>query len=258
MKIESQPDDSTCGPTCLHAVLRHFGEAVSLDEIIRETPELQQGGTLAVLLGIQAIRRGYQATIYSFDLKVLDPSWFGATSSDDARERHAHLLPSEIIERLRQQAEFKSGDSLAVASEGYIEFLELGGILKMEDLTPQLLRGYLERSLPLLTGLSATYLYRQAREFGPNLDEDDIRGIATGQFVVIHEYDRQDQTISIADPFLPNPLGQKHHYKVDFDHLVCSILLGVLTFDANLLVIEPNPNSIAIRNTNGNRNPEHN
>ena len=32
--------------------------------------------TLAVLLGCHALRRGYEATIYTFNLQVFDPTWF--------------------------------------------------------------------------------------------------------------------------------------------------------------------------------------
>lgn len=33
---------------------------------------------------------------------------------------------------------------------------------------------------PIIVGLSATYLYKSAREFGANLDYDDLRGEPTG------------------------------------------------------------------------------
>lgn len=43
----------------------------------------------------------------------------------------------------------------------------------------------------------------------------------------------------VADPYLPNPLAEDHYYEVELDRLVCAILLGVLTHDANLVMIEP-------------------
>jgi hypothetical protein len=36
----------------------------------------------------------------------------------------------------------------------------------------------------------------------------------------------------------PNPL-QSQYYSVSFDRLINSIMLGIVTYDANLLVIEP-------------------
>ena len=32
--IEPQPDDTTCGPTCLHAVYRYLGLEAGLDEVV--------------------------------------------------------------------------------------------------------------------------------------------------------------------------------------------------------------------------------
>ena len=43
-----QPDDASCGPTCLHAVYRYFGEDVPLGRLRAAIPELPDGGTLAV------------------------------------------------------------------------------------------------------------------------------------------------------------------------------------------------------------------
>ncbi|HSH00654.1 MAG TPA: peptidase-C39 like family protein, partial [candidate division Zixibacteria bacterium] len=70
-----QPDDVTCGPTCLTQVYRYFGLEKSLKDVIRETPRNPDGGTLAVYLGIDAMRNGFHPVIYSYNLRVFDPSW---------------------------------------------------------------------------------------------------------------------------------------------------------------------------------------
>jgi hypothetical protein len=56
---------------------------------------------------------------------------------------------------------------------------------------------------------------------------------------VLCGYDKQQRKVLVADPYLPNPLADDHYYDVELDRLVCAILLGVLTYDANLLIIEP-------------------
>ncbi len=76
LKILPQPTETTCGPTCLHALYRYFGERISLDRIIKEIPYLEEGGTLAVTLGNHALSRGYKATIYTYNLHIFDPTWF--------------------------------------------------------------------------------------------------------------------------------------------------------------------------------------
>lgn len=74
--IQSQPDEVTCGPTCLHALYQYYGEDISLKQVIREVKQLKAGGTLAVMLGNHALQRGYKAYIYTYNLNVFDPSWF--------------------------------------------------------------------------------------------------------------------------------------------------------------------------------------
>ena len=209
---------------------------------------------LAVWLGCHALRRGYRVVVYTFNLRVFDPTWFqGMPSSESADGRSSPANPStshpsrlrgdvpaaQLIERLTAQMAAKSSEKLHAASRAYIEFLQLGGTLRMQDLNANLIRRYLKRSIPVLTGLSATYLYDCPREFGVDCVPDDIRGLATGHFVVLCGYDKRRQTTRVADPYRSNPLAQDHFYEVGLDRLVCSILLGVLTYDANLVVIQP-------------------
>jgi len=71
-----QPDDITCGPACLHSVYEYYGDSISLQRVITEVKSLKGGGTLAVLLGNHALKCGYKATIYTYNLHVFDPTWF--------------------------------------------------------------------------------------------------------------------------------------------------------------------------------------
>ncbi len=234
--ILPQPDDETCGPTCLHAVYRYWGEDISLDEVIDSAKSLNivgaGRGTLAVMLGIHALLRGYRATLYTFNLNVFDPTWFGENGS---------ATPGFLSDKLIKQAEAKSVEDprFRVATDSYLEFLKLGGDIRFRDLTSRLISGFIRDGIPVLTGLSATYLYRCAREFGPNDDYDDVRGSPAGHFVVLHGYDPKPRQITIADPLKDNPGFESQQYTVSMGRLVPSIMLGVLTYDANLLVIEP-------------------
>lgn len=249
LEILPQPDDSTCGPTCLHAVYGYFEDPLSLEQVIQETPSLEDGGTLAVLLASHALRRGYRATIYTYNLKVFDPTWFHGTGShcepespqaaSRNRSRTGRLKRADLIDRLQAQIEAKESAKLRAACRAYIEFLRLGGKLRMQDLNAALIRRFLKRSIPILTGLSSTYLYLCEREVEADFEHDDVRGVPTGHFVVLCGYNAQRRTVQVADPYEPNPLSVNHHYEVALDRLICAILLGVLTYDANLLVIEP-------------------
>lgn len=226
LDILPQPDDTTCGPTCLHAVYGYYGDRPDLGTVIADVPTLPGGGTLGVLLANHALRRGYRAVIYTYNLRLFDPTWFLHPETD-------------IADRLRRQAAAKEDAKLRFASEAYVDYLALGGQLRFRDLTASLLRRYLNRQIPILTGLSSTYLYQAMREFGPDMKDDDIRGEPAGHFVVLRGYDKQERTIHVADPLESNPYAADHHYELPIERVLCAILLGIVTDDANLLIIEP-------------------
>ena len=220
-----QPDETTCGPTCLDAIYRYWGEGAQLDEIIARTRKLQYGGTFAIFLACDALRQGYQATIYTYNLTVFDPTWFAPGV--------------DIAERLQRQREEKKDSRLQYVTEGYLEFLKLGGRLRLTDLSRPLIRGLLRKNLPIITGLSSTYLYRAAREYGPDDTPDDIRGLPAGHFVVLAGYDREKRNVLVADPYWRHPYSPSHEYWVNIDRLIGAVLLGIVTHDANLLVVYP-------------------
>jgi hypothetical protein len=146
-----------------------------------------------------------------------------------------------LAAKLKAQVARKSDPKLQIATSGYLAFLELGGELRFEDLTSALIRRHLKRSQPILTGLSATFLYRDVRERLMDGADDDIGGYPAGHFVVLCGYDRQTRTVLVADPLHPNPFSTSRVYSTSIDRVLNAVLLGVLTFDANLLVLTPSP-----------------
>ena len=225
LDISMQPDDITCGPACLHSVYEYYGDSISLQQVITEVKSLKGGGTLAVLLANHALKRGYRATIYTYNLHVFDPTWFTEKES--------------VAEKLKQQEAIKNDEKLTFATHGYLEFLERGGSLLFEDLTIGLIRKFLKKSIPILTGLSSTYLYRAVRENPENDKDDNIAGIPTGHFVVLCGYDKSQREVLVADPYKMKPVSNDHYYMVSIARLLGAVLLGILTHDANLLIIEP-------------------
>jgi hypothetical protein len=43
----------------------------------------------------------------------------------------------------------------------------------------------------------------------------------------------------VADPYQENPFYRNNYYEVKTTRLINSIMLGIVTYDANLLVVEP-------------------
>lgn len=227
LTILPQPDEATCGATCLQAIYRYWGLKDSLSELAARMHRLPQGGTFAVFLAVDALRRGLSASIYTYNLLVFDPTWFFGM----ARE--------QLSERLARQREVKPEPRLQQVTPGYLEFLRLGGRLRFSDLTLELMRRILKRRLPIITGLSSTYLYRHPREDGMRDVADDIVGTPAGHFVVLAGYDPHRNRMLVLDPYQPHPYGATHEYWVSAARVVGAILLGIVTHDANLLVIHP-------------------
>lgn len=229
IKILSQPDDETCGPTSLHAVYNYYGDDIPLEEVISQVSYLESGGTLAVMLALHALKRGYRATIYTYNLHVFDPTWF-------------YDVHVDIASKLQAQLKYKPEKKLHLATDGYLEFLSLGGKLCFEDLSPTLLKRHFSKGIPILTGLSATYLYQCAREYVDSQNEifyNDVKGHPSGHFVILAGYDDAKKYVVVADPYAENLVSGDNYYSVKVGRLINAIMLGILTYDANLLVIQP-------------------
>jgi hypothetical protein len=233
LSIQPQPDDLTCGPSCLYSLYRYFGDHdITLRQVIEQIERLDHGGTLIEVLACHALRRGFRATIYSYHVDLIDPTWF----ADDGLVHDA----ADIRTRLARQVKVKKPDArYRLATKALQDFLALGGELRMEDLTPGLITRHISRGLPILAGLSSTYLYRSPRECSPSLEADDIRGEPQGHFVMLVGYEGRKREVLVADPLDPNPPYHTALFRVGVDRLVNAVMLGILTHDANLLVISP-------------------
>ena len=226
-KILSQPDDSTCGPTSLHAVYNFFQYPVNLQEVIQSVNYLEEGGTLAVFLGLDALSKGFDAKIYTYNLRVFDPSW-------------KDLSKEEVLLKLEAQLTYKKGKKFALATEAYKQFLIRGGEILFDNLDENLLRKYLLKNIPVLTGLSATYLYQSKREYTNSKNQsvfDDLKGEPMGHFVVLTKTD--GDFVWVADPYKENPISQNNYYQIEIKRLINAVHLGILTYDANILIVAP-------------------
>jgi hypothetical protein len=225
-EIHAQPDDISCGPTCLHAVYRYFGADLDMPTVLAQVPRLKDGGTLAVHLANHALARGYDARIVTWNLQVFDPTWFAGG-------------PELITDRLLRQAEVKQDPKLREASRAYASFLGLGGKLEFRELDAALLRAPLQRGIPVITGLSATFLYQAVRERPDDQEPDDVGGEPVGHFVVLTGYVPGAKVVHVSDPLYPNPFASSHEYTVGIGRVLGAVYLGALTHDANLLILEP-------------------
>ncbi len=214
----------TCGPTCLAQIYRFYGYRKTVAEVIEETPGNPDGGTLAVYLGLSALRNGFEADLYSFSLRVFDPTWF-------------EMEPPALIEKLWLRRAAVRNEKLQRAIAGYVDFIEHGGKVHFADMTEKLLARILGRGQPILAGLSATYLYKTSREYKD--EYDDVRGEPVGHFVVVSGYYPKSGRFIVRDPSSHIPFSRTGKYSVSADTLISAILLGDVTYDAVVLAVRP-------------------
>lgn len=231
-KINPQPDDESCGPTCLHALYQHYGLDITYAQVVAEVERSISGGTLAPMLGTHALKQGFKVTLYVNNLQMYDPSWF------DNGETTTKYLRDKLMEQMR----FKRNRFLAKGTHSILDFLTLGGTIRFLTLSPELLKEYMDKDIPIITGLSSTYLYNSSREYftkeGKSIS-DDIRGQPCGHFVVLCGYKKTTKMVVVADPFKANPMSGDNYYEVSVQRLINAIMLGVVTLDGTLLIIEP-------------------
>jgi hypothetical protein len=223
-----QPDDVTCGPTCLLKVYSFFGLDLPLETVVGEIERNEDGGTLAVFLGVSALARGFRARLYPYDLGVFDPTWEG-------------LDPEELSEKVHSRIPHLESSKEIRAARAYLRFIEEGGEIAFDELTPDLIKGIVDRERPVLIGLSATYLYRMMRErhdpVTHELLDDDVAGDPIGHFVVVTGYEQWGRRFVLLDPSAHVPVAPGGRQVVEAWRLTNSILMGNMTYDGVLLEI---------------------
>jgi hypothetical protein len=206
----------------LAGVYEYWGHEADLEAITSRMVEVEPGGgTLAVTLACDAIRNSLSAVVYTCNMGVFDPTWFRTGDSG-------------VEQSLREQLATKGGERLRQQTEAYLEYLRLGGELVFADLNQELVRECLCRGLPIIAGISSTYLNLEERTTTDGQD-DDVRGEPAGHFVVLAGY--RDSAILIADP--GGTEAKSRQYWCDSERVIAAVLLGVITHDANLLVLQP-------------------
>jgi hypothetical protein len=223
--LNAQPTETTCGPTCLHGLYQYHGSNAGHHTLIDEVKSTIGGGTLGVHLGLDAIKRGFDVTIYTHNLNVFDPSWFD-------------IEKPNLIAKLLAQAKAKPDTKAAEASQHYADLLRSGGKVLFEELTPQFLFQVLLRHGPLICGLSATYLYMSKREINETCTEDDVKGYPQGHFVLLSGMSEDLKQVEVTDPLEQNPIHYERRYRIPTQHFINSVLIGVITYDANFLAIK--------------------
>jgi hypothetical protein len=223
VQVSKQPDDESCGITCLEAVYRYHGHAISLGELQSQVDHWRTGGTVGVNLARHALASGFSAELYTYNIDIFDPTW-------------KRLSAKEMAGKLAQRAHRIRHPKQKKLIGYYLDFLRRGGKIRFDDLDEGLMDRLFKARRPVIAGLSATYLYQNRREL-PDNSEDDVGGQPVGHFVVVAGWDRAKRKVAIRDPLREYPLARTGAYSLPFTRFSNAVMLGSLTYDENLLVI---------------------
>lgn len=230
----TQPDDVSCGPTCLSQVLAWHGAQHDIDALAGQLRRNADGGTQGVYLGRLALELGYRVRLYPFGVRIFDPTWWECEDE-------------EIIELLDARAAALSDPGERDTVMAWADYLRAGGYLAFREPSPRVLTRALDLGRPLICGLNATWLYREARTRRHDNQDDPIGGHAAGHFVVIRGYTGEGRHLHVNDPSPDAPFSKgtsAGRYPLSANRLLHALLLGDGTGDAVLVEIWPSPGQV--------------
>jgi hypothetical protein len=199
----------SCIPACSQSVFGYYGESIVQKEImeVSENPKL---GIALVEAGIFSLKRNYKPLIITNNINIFDPTWFKLDSS-------------KLKLNLNERAKFVD-DLNQFMIDKYIQFLNLGGEINFETISPALFKKYLSMKVPIIMELASTFLYKLAKSSHPGGFDDAIRGQIEGHGVVMAGFNKKDEFL-IIDPNLKKSPSKTGVYWVDSKELMMSFAL---------------------------------
>ncbi len=212
-----QPTGLSCGQTCVSMLLSHYGYDLSPKEVLEEmaglrTDDGHEWGTVTPSLASLCIRKGFGATVYSFDCRITDHSWIDKSPEQILRRLKA-IKKKRVIPTLGKNVTERF-------VQAYIDLLTAGGTLIIQPfVTEKLMDGLLKKG-PFVTTVCMGAYYGKGRYRSTGLHKgvlDDVNGTIGTHFLVVYGKNAKGQYL-IADP------GRKEPALVDHDHLIGSIM----------------------------------
>ena len=182
-------------------VLSSLGKTMTPEQVmaglpVNKDPDGNELGTLNQELATWCIKQGYKVTMYSADFQILDLLW-SHLEKDMLLERMKLALGHHHVANLSDQLSDRYLQS-------YIDFIEAGGELHIEQYMSSRLLDQLLNSGPLVAAVSYFVLWNCGRVVNPGLREnqfDDIDGHLGTHSIVIYGKDDTGKYM-VADPWM--------------------------------------------------------
>ncbi|MBN1900523.1 hypothetical protein JW926_04265 [Candidatus Sumerlaeota bacterium] len=216
---EIQPDDISCGLSCLKMVLDYYDQEQDMQALSEICPPLYDIGLFDSQLGKTAIDLGFDVTIYTYNYRIFHPIW-----------NRLHL--SDLIGKLVIKQACAMTPHQALSARHYIEYLQKGGELLFYPLSKELILAHLDQEIPVIAALDMSFLYDCVAFY------DEFSEYRATHFVIIHGYDPKRNVFHVCDPWHSIPIPHENgRYAVDADRVINAIFLGQDRNDSSLIVI---------------------
>lgn len=224
-----QSTNNNCSQTALSILLSHYGNHVTIEEIMQQIPvnKDEKGadwGTINQQIAIWCVTQGFAVELYTFDCQAIDLSW-ASLDQDQLLERIEAVKQTREVPALgRQWSE--------IYLQSYADFVKAGGKLHIQPhVTTELLYDLLKKG-PVLSALCFNTLYNKGRRSYPAVREevpDDVKGKIGTHSVVIYGV-TQNGDFEIADPW-----EKPGMHVIEPERMLCAITAAQIECD-NLLV----------------------
>jgi len=199
----------TCGPVSLLNIYTHLQVPITLEVILKELNITETDSTYLSQLARNCNSHGLNTIILSSNPHIVSPTW-----KDKSKE--------EMISFLKEWAIHNSKDEWLKACLFLLFYLQEGGIVKIIDLSTQVIDEYLDKGYILLSCLEESWLWEKRKIEGKS-EYDDVKGHTRGHFVVI--YEKQGEDYLLSDPYPTKIEGKEGLYKVNKQKLLVSTLV---------------------------------
>ena len=183
-----KPKDSVfCGIACLNMILKYYGIDVSFDKLKNEV-EPDSLGTYAPQLGSYLIKNGFDVEIVS-----MHPALF--TNKDKGKN------PDEMMVHLNDLFDCLKSERNKKALRYFIDFLKMGGTIKVKIPCKDDINGEINEKRPLLALMTSNFLVGAKPNFDFNFN------VVTGI---------DDKYVYVNDPSWNEHGGKQKHIVTDF------------------------------------------
>jgi len=201
---------SVCGPLCLLNIYEYLGCDCELDDILEDLGIEDKEITYLPQLALHARKKGLSTKYFQSNPREVSPTWKGQNAS-------------RYIEKFKKWIKLQSDDNIWKKNAGYlVKYIQNGGQIEIGDLSSKKISKYLADGYVVLVALEQTWLWGKRKVKG-KIEYDDLKGKASGHFVVI--YGENEKEFFVSDPYPTKLDNREGLYKVTKDTLLVSILV---------------------------------